>query len=221
MWARKIFGLSLFLVLGAACDDYEDEDAYARSLVLLENATCKIETGLGKEIDRLACLSPTLREDLKRLEEDDWTIGYGEEGGGTYVILSRKLIVFDPDYRNSTNYIVYGLAHEAGHAKGTYPVDCSSKNAFVAKLLADEGVATLNAIKVQREILKNDGEDIAAWVTNMAKYDAIYDQYLRDGNAAKAHKEIGDIMAVEERCSGTNQPYIDCYGDQYPKVCGR
>ncbi|MCL2178182.1 MAG: hypothetical protein FWC28_07875 [Proteobacteria bacterium] len=186
--------------------------------------TCKpgcrlLETGLGEEIDHLACLSPSLREDLRRLEEDNWTIEYGEEGGGTYVILPNKTITFEISSRQFTAYMVSALAHEAGHAKGTYSTDCSSKEVFVANSLADEGVATMNAIKAQREILKNGGENISAWMSNAAKYEAIYDQYLLDGNAPKAHKAIGDIYAYGEICSISNKLYIDCYGDQYRPVC--
>ena len=73
-------------------------------------------------------------------------------------------------------------------------------------------------IEVQREIVKNGGPDIgiAGNSANHPSYNAAYDQYLKDGNAAGARDKIGQIFGNGERVSGpTNPTYNEYYGGWY------
>ncbi|WP_369678973.1 hypothetical protein [Burkholderia ubonensis] len=113
------------------------------------------------------------------------------------------------------------LAHEVGHA--TYPLreDCSSKAAYVNSTLEDEGAATINNIKVRREVLANGGQDIgiAGNSTNHASYNKAYDQFLLDGDADAARRAIGEQIGEGELTSNTRQPYAEYYGNWYDANC--
>ena len=110
---------------------------------------------------------------------------------------------------------VQTLAHEAGHA--TYPVaaDYSSKENFVNSQLMDEGGATLNNIKIQREILGNGGIDIdiAGSPENLKAYNAAYDKMVSgELSRVDAAKAIGKVYGKGEIASGTDLNYSDYYG---------
>jgi type VI secretion system secreted protein VgrG len=111
------------------------------------------------------------------------------------------------------------LAHEAGHAKYHYKQDVSSKDAYVKGALADEGAATLNNVKVQREINANGGPDIgiAGNSANHPSYNSAYDQYKKDGDKAAARDKIGSVFGKGEKISNTGQTYEDYYGSWYDK----
>lgn len=115
---------------------------------------------------------------------------------------------------------VQTLAHEAGHA--TYPVaaDYSSKENFVNSQLMDEGGATLNNIKIQREILGNGGIDIdiAGSPENLKAYNAAYDKMVSgELSRVDAAKAIGKVYGKGEIASGTDLNYSDYYGGFYGK----
>ena len=86
--------------------------------------------------------------------------------------------------------------------------------------MADEGAATLNNIKVQREITANGGPDIgvAGNGANHAAYNKAYDQFLKDGNAAAARQSIGSVFGKGEITSTTKQSYANYYGGWYDKA---
>ncbi|MDN3369987.1 type VI secretion system tip protein VgrG, partial [Ralstonia pseudosolanacearum] len=111
------------------------------------------------------------------------------------------------------------LAHEVGHATYAFKPDYSSKAAYVNGTLADEGAATMNNVKIQREILAKDGQDIgiAGNSANHAAYNKAYDQFLKDGNAEAARQAIGAQFGKGEITSNTHQPYADYYGSTYDK----
>ncbi|MDF3662319.1 type VI secretion system Vgr family protein, partial [Enterobacter hormaechei] len=169
-----------------------------------------------KEINK----SPTLQTQLKDLKDKGWAIQPGAAGGGSYADTNNKLIVMDPEHMEDTATTVQTLAHEAGHA--TYPVavDSSSKESFINSQLMDEGGATLNNIKIQREILANGGIDIdiAGSAENLKAYNSAYDKML-SGELSRidAAKAIGKVYGKGEIASGTNLNYNDYYGGFYGK----
>jgi type VI secretion system secreted protein VgrG len=128
----------------------------------------------------------------------------------------------DSNLKNNPQAAVQVLAHEVGHATFKGNIDYSSKTNFLNCMLDDEGAAALNNIKVQREIKANGGPDIglAGNPTNHAKYNAAYDQFLLDGDAAKAHRTMGSIFGNGEITSTTGQSYNNYYGNWYDQTFG-
>jgi type VI secretion system secreted protein VgrG len=185
-------------------------------------AGAAVTTGLGADVDALAAKSPSLQKDLAQLQKDGWKIEYGPPGGGSTANRGTKTILIDGNEKGNPTAVTQSLAHEVGHATYPYKPDVSSKDAYVKGALADEGAATLNNIKVQREILANGGPDIgiAGNPANQAGYNAAYDQYLKDGDAKKARDAMGATFGTGEITSNTHQPYADYYGDWYDKTYG-
>jgi uncharacterized Zn-binding protein involved in type VI secretion len=161
--------------------------------------------------------SPTLSKQLEQLQKDGWSIKYGESGKGSFASKASKSITIDPNRASSPELLTRSVSHEVGHAMHKGTPDKSSKKAYVDSMLADEGAATLNNIKVQREIKKNGGKDIGISGTQGEKYDKAYDEFEKDGDEAKAREKIGKIYGDGEKTSNTNQTYNDYYGDSYDK----
>lgn len=185
-------------------------------------ASTSVKTGLGDDVDKLAAKSPSLQKDMKKLQADGWKTEYGPAGGGSYA--SRDTvppkIVIDSNLKSNPTAATQTLAHEVGHATYPYKADVSSKAAYVNGTLADEGAATMNNIKVQREILAKGGPDIgiAGNSANHAAYNKAYDAFLKDGDAAKARQSMGSIFGTGEKTSTTGQTYADYYGGWYDKT---
>ncbi len=163
-----------------------------------------------------------------------WTIKYGEKGSKNAFAdkrKSKKLISLPEAYKSNASMIVQLLSHEAGHA--SYNREPSprfgnlTKAQYVEKgvipYLKDEGAATLNNIKVQREILANtaikkDGKVIKKGVDikiaggahgdNSEIYNVIYGKIDTLG-VDKAREKAGRIFANHEKPSG--KPYKTYY----------
>jgi type VI secretion system secreted protein VgrG len=161
--------------------------------------------------------SPTLSKQLEQLQKDGWKIEYGDSGKGSFANKGSKKITIDPNNAASPENLTQTVSHEVGHALYTGKPDTSSKKAYVDSQLADEGAATLNNVKVRREILKNGGKDIGIAGTKGKEYDAVYDDYLKDGDEGKARDKIGQIFGDGEKTSNTGQTYNDYYGSFYDK----
>ncbi|ELY6346443.1 type VI secretion system tip protein VgrG [Cronobacter muytjensii] len=162
--------------------------------------------------------SPTLQAQLKELRDKGWAIQPGAAGGGSYAEGDSKLIVMDPEHMQTPADTVQTLAHEAGHAM--YPVaeDNSSRESYINSMLTDEGGATLNNIKVQREILANGGVDIdiAGSEENLEAYNSAYDKMERgELSRTSAAQAIGKVYGKGETPSGTTMNYHDYYGEYY------
>ncbi len=184
------------------------------------NADSMVKTGLGDDVDKLAGKSPSLQADMKKLKDDGWKIKYGAPGGGSFAIRGEEqTITLDGNLRGNVTATTQTLAHEVGHAIYPFKGDSSSKAAYVNGTLADEGAATVNNIKVQREILANGGQDIgiAGNGANHAAYNKAYEQFLKDGNAEAARQAIGAQFGKGEITSNTHQPYAEYYGSAYDK----
>lgn len=178
-----------------------------------------------KKVAKLISKSPTLKENIKALQKDGWTIKYGEAGKGSFCKRDEKSIVIDPKDEAPTS-VVRTLAHESGHAlytkdpyigyKGLTKEVYVSKNANSA--LKDEGEATLTNAQIRQEIIDNKGPDIGISGTQTTKYSEIFDKYKEDGDREKARQEIADIFADNERPS-TNPKitYREYYSENFQK----
>jgi type VI secretion system secreted protein VgrG len=187
---------------------------------IAEASTSRVKTGLGDNVDRLTEKSPSLQKDLKMLQENGWSIKYALKGAGSTCNRADKLILIDGADQDNPERAIQNLAHEVGHATNPFKPDYSSREAYLKSTLGDEGAATLNNIKVQREILANKGPDIgiAGNAANHAKYNEAYDQFLEDGDATKARNAVGKIFGNGEKTSNTGQSYADYYGGWYDKI---
>jgi len=149
-------------------------------------------------------------------------VQYGPAGGGSFPNREDKVIMIDSDLQNNPAKVVQTISHETGHVLNPHVADTSSKAAFVQGWLKEEGAATMKNIQVQREIMANGGPNIGL-VGNPANhtvYNAAYNQYLLDGNAAAARSAIGGVYATGEKTSNTGQTYQDYYGDLYDQNYG-
>jgi uncharacterized Zn-binding protein involved in type VI secretion len=170
----------------------------------------------------LIAKSPTLTKQLEDLKKDGWKIEFWD-GPGSDCSKGSKTIRVDKRDKGNPKGLVQTLAHEAGHASYKGKVDESSRQAYIDSNLADEGAATLNNVKVQREIKNSDGKNggpdigIAGNSANAPKYEKAYEDYLKDGDEAKAGKAMGDVFADGEKTSTTNQTYREYYGGSYDK----
>ena len=188
------------------------------------DANSTVRTGLRSRVDQLVSKSTSLQNDLKRLSDKEWVIRYGTENEGSSANRTRKEIVIDLNEKNNSELIVQTLAHETGHALYDYKLDYSSKSSYIAGALADEGAATLNNIKIQREILATGGPDIqiSGNSGNYAVYNKAYDQFLNDGNADMARKVIGSQFGTGEHASvkvnEKNLNYNEYYGSWYERT---
>ncbi|MFV8601435.1 type VI secretion system Vgr family protein [Ralstonia pseudosolanacearum] len=183
------------------------------------NAATAVKTGLGDGVDQLVAKSPSLQKDLEKLGKEKWDIQYGAAGGGSYANREKQTITLDGNLKGNPTAATQTLAHEAGHATYSFKPDYASKSAYVNGTLADEGAATMNNIKVRREILANGGQDIglAGNSVNHATYNNAYDQFLKDGDANAARQAIGTQFGKGEVTSTTHQPYAEYYGNWYEK----
>ena len=115
------------------------------------------------------------------------------------------------------------MCHRSRVATHSYTPDYSTKAAYLNGTLGDEGAATLNNIKVQREIVANGGPDIgiAGNSANRPVYNKAYDQFLKDGNAQTAQQSIGKQFGTGEissvKVDGKSLNYNEYYGNWYDK----
>lgn len=176
-------------------------------------------TGLGSEVDAIAARSPTLQAQLKQLDDKGWTFLYGTEAPSkTMYDPRRPHIAISPDLQSRPAMVVQQLVHEVGHALHPTQWDTSSRAAYVDSALRGEGWATLANVTAQQEILAAGGPDIgiaSARPMRMGpQYQAIYQQYVVDGDANKAVGAIGQLYGQNE-ITGHGIPYADYYGNNY------
>ncbi len=184
-----------------------------------------VTTGLGPGVDQLAAKSPTLEHDIAKLQKDGWHIEYGpaNQGSSTNKSGHPPTIVIDGADRENPKAVVQGLAHETGHALYQGTPDYSSRTSYVNSELADEGAATMNNIKVQREILAHGGPNIsiAGNPDNAPAYNAAYNRFLHDGDASAARAAIGHVYGTGEYASvpvnGQYVNYQTYYGSWYDR----
>jgi len=177
-------------------------------------------SGYGKDVDSLVDKSPTMKNDIATLKKRGWTFEEGEAGKGTFANRQKRVITVDKNELGNPNAVVQSLSHESGHALYEPNIDFSSRDAYLNSTLSDEGAATLNNIRVQREIIANKGGDIgiAGNPANQTQYNRIYDSLERGTiKESEARTQIGRIFGKGEQTSTTGQYYEDYYGGWYDK----
>ncbi|HGA2727074.1 TPA: type VI secretion system Vgr family protein, partial [Enterobacter hormaechei] len=177
-------------------------------------------SGYGEDVDSLVDKSPTMKNDIATLKKRGWTFEEGEAGKGTFANRQKRVITVDKNELGNPNAVVQSLSHESGHALYEPNIDFSSRDAYLNSTLSDEGAATLNNIRVQREIIANKGGDIgiAGNPANQTQYNRIYDSLERGAiKESEARKQIGRIFGKGEQTSTTGQYYEDYYGGWYDK----
>ncbi|MDY0421704.1 type VI secretion system Vgr family protein [Enterobacter rongchengensis] len=177
-------------------------------------------SGYGKDVDSLVDKSPTMKNDIATLKKRGWTFEEGEVGKGTFANRQKRVITVDKNELGNPNAVVQSLSHESGHALYEPNIDFSSRDAYLNSTLSDEGAATLNNIRVQREIIANKGGDIgiAGNPANQTQYNRIYDSLERGAiKESEARTQIGRIFGKGEQTSTTGQYYEDYYGGWYDK----
>jgi hypothetical protein len=166
-----------------------------------------------------------LQEQLDQLRAANWKIRYTgpKDDPGSFTDYVNKEIVIDPQaHQGRADLLTQTVAHEVGHALYGDRTDVSSHEAAVNSMLANEGAATLNNIKMQRWILSQGGPDIGIAGTQTSAYDIVYQNYrFSDGDYAKATAEIGSIFGGLEHPSGDpTKTYAQYYGDWYDNAYG-
>ncbi|MFV8217137.1 type VI secretion system Vgr family protein [Enterobacter cloacae complex sp.6700776] len=177
-------------------------------------------SGYGKDVDGLVDKSPTMKNDIATLKKRGWIFEEGEAGKGTFANRQTRVITVDKNELGNPKAVVQSLSHESGHALYEPNIDVSSRDAYLNSALSDEGAATLNNIRVQREIIANKGGDIgiAGNPANQTQYNRIYDSLERGAiKESEARTQIGRIFGKGEQTSTTGQYYEDYYGGWYDK----
>jgi len=182
-----------------------------------------ITAGLGDKVNELVALSPSLQNDLNMLDEQKWEIRYTEPGDGKGSYARRDTdpphIVIDRRYQENPSQVTKILAHEVGHATYDYTPDYSTEVNYVNGTLADEGMATITNIRVQREIITNGGPDIGvAGPQTQDEYDFYNKTYdnLQSGriDTQTARNAIGETFR-HKKTSTTGKTYQETHGEWY------
>lgn len=168
---------------------------------------------------QIARNSPTLLDEWDQARAQGWTFT-SESGEGTYTDSRNKVINIDPDLaQNGPFQRVNAISHELGHALKNPPIDHSSKEAFVNSRLDGEGAATMNTMKIEREILAAGGADIIPAAPNDDKFEQIYDAYLQAGSTSEAYssaiRQIGDVYGNLVPSTDPTTTYREYYGRDY------
>ena len=196
----------------------------------------RVHSGLGRAFDKYAQKSPTLRRNIKKLQQTGWHIKYGKKGGGSYCDKGQKVIVVDRAEKKSPMEVMQTMAHETGHALYTAdpyvgPEGLSKKQyvaANVRRQLRDEGEATIMNMQIRRELLKrtHGHMDIGVAGRQANRYKRLFERYRsRLGNPKvrdKLRTRIGNIFADHEHPSTDpsktyRQNYSEFWSDTYDK----
>ncbi len=177
---------------------------------------------LMKDINK----SPTLSKQITDLKKAGWTFKYGTPGKGTFADRSTKTVVIDPNMANDRSQTLMLLSHEVGHAARpapTYiPPGTLSKADYVSQnvhqSLLDESDATINNIKVQKELADNGGPSIGVAGAQGNQYKQLYDT-----DPSTARDKIANLFGSGEHPSTDpsqtySQYYAKPYSDTYDKL---
>lgn len=177
-------------------------------------------SGFGADVDNMVEKSPTMKQDIKMLKKRGWVFKEGAAGKGTFADRQSRIITVDKRNMSDAAKVVQSLSHESGHALYKPDINVTTRETYLNSALSDEGAATLNNIRVQREIIANQGGDIgiAGNSANQKGYNGIYDSLSKgDISESEARMQIGRIFGKGEKTSTTNQLYEDYYGGWYDK----
>lgn len=173
----------------------------------------------SQSVRDLVRLSPTLSDQLARLDNMGWDIFRGK---GTQSFCNRDMDYIRIAQHGDPAREVSTIAHEAGHAfyqleDYVSPVGLTRDefvNSNVARHMRDEGAAQMNSAKVRDELRQN-GADMPMPGSQAEQYGDVYDRFKAgELSEAEAMDEMGNIMRNEVN-SVDNRPYGDYYGDGY------
>ncbi|MEB3069811.1 DUF4226 domain-containing protein [[Mycobacterium] vasticus] len=180
---------------------------------------------IDDEAWKIASKSPTLLAEWEKLKAERWKFTF-KPNEGTYTQYGdsgrkENIINIDPSLKNDPAQLVNAISHEMGHALyGPPQIDRSARESCIKSQLDNEGAATMNMIKVEREILANGGPDIVRPGGSDDKFERIYDTYLQAGSTQAAYQtaitaigqEFGSLHPSTEPAS----TYHDYYGQGCP-----
>jgi len=217
---------------GQSLDDMIQDELSGAELTDAKKALdAKFGTGLGKGVDDIVKQSPTLRGQLDKIADEEWTVRYGPAGGGYEADSVKKVVTIDPklmgDGTTSAN-VVMQLAHEVGHSvykEDPYVApDGRTKDEYVQqntmRHLKNEGAATVNNLIIRNEVLGAKGPDIDVAGQQSEKYKALYAKYPDPKDREKLLQEVGQVYAKGETPSGNSgaKNYEDYYSKEYKSM---
>ncbi|MGW1739362.1 hypothetical protein ACWCPQ_11175 [Nocardia sp. NPDC001965] len=152
---------------GLALTQLDDDEPEDRP----QDDTPKVESDLDASVLRYADMSPFLREQLKILEADGWTIGYGDIDALGKTYYDAKKIIISTEKKGDPLWATAILAHEVGHSyPGRFgaitdpPTPGEKYGPWLERNMRmrylEEAEAGLSTARVRREILGNGGPDI-------------------------------------------------------------
>ncbi|HEY8504553.1 MAG TPA: PAAR domain-containing protein [Gemmataceae bacterium] len=169
------------------------------------------------EVRNVVRQSPTLSDQLRRLQQDGWVVRRKPEPSVCNPA-AKEITIQDRGGRPSE---VGSLAHEAGHASGPGVPDLPRQGLSEAEYvrqdvdnyLLDEGRAQFNEARVRDEILSNGGPDTGISGTKAEEYADVYDDF-KNGliDQDQAVRDMADIMR-DEITGNTGQRYEDYYAN--------
>jgi hypothetical protein len=174
------------------------------------HAKKKPALGVADDILDIIKKSPTFLFIYRDLVDQGYDVVYVSTDVGTEIIKEDHVIHVTEDERDDPKAIASSLAHEFGHSRYQNakpdPKTTSETDYVAASVkddLADEGEATLVAIKIQRELKANHGPEIEVPGEHATDYQEIYDKYPAAKDRQKARDAIGSIFAHGEQPDGT------------------
>jgi type VI secretion system secreted protein VgrG len=193
--------------------------AWGDDKVVPGNPTRPFDGVLTDEEWRIARLSPTLLDEWSEARAQGWQFT-SNPGEGTYTNSRRQVINIDPALAaNGPFQRVNALSHELGYALKNPPEDRSSKEAYVNSRLDGEGAATMNTMKIEREILAAGGADIIPAAPTDDRFEQIYDAYAQAGSTPAAYqaaiREIGQVYGDLVPSTDPSTTYREYYGRDY------
>jgi WXG100 family type VII secretion target len=210
--------------LGSANQQFQTlQDAVAK-MVAEENAAVDSKlAGFSDKVREMVKKSPHLRAQIFGLQQDGINFQVGTAGQGSSFNSGTQTITIEPG--RTDREIVASIAHEVGHARSKradYIPDTPTmtRDAFVDanvdNQLKGEADAQLNAAIVRAEVKANGGPDIGIPGTQTAKYQAVYNKFVKgDLTHDQAIEQMATLMGNERVSTPPIIPYRDYYGNFY------
>ncbi|WP_280445134.1 hypothetical protein [Nocardia brasiliensis] len=204
-----------------------------------------VRTGLGKDVDALVALSPTLSTAIRDLQAPSlslaerftylpyfppsgkWKIAYGK-GKGTFCEPNSRRITIGPDYaRAGAHRVLNALAHEVGHAR------LSEKYPGLHNLFSREGMTRTEWVRAHYGAqMRQEGEaeltalDVRKEILGNGGpdiypdyyYGDVYERYERGG--ISRHEARGEVAKYwgAKTMSTTGETYLSHYGKFYEQM---
>lgn len=193
-------------------------------MVAEENAAVDSKlAGFSDKVREIVKKSPHLRAQIFGLQQDGINFQVGTAGDGSSFNSGTKTITIEPG--RTDREIVASIAHEVGHARSkraNFIPDTPTMtrdgfvDANVDNQLKGEADAQLNAAIVRAEVKSNGGPDIGIPGTQTAKYQAVYNKFVKgDITHDQAIDQMATLMGNERVSTPPVIPYREYYGNFY------